>query len=199
MTRKITAALVLLTGLSLGVIACSSGSSTSSKNDSSATTAAATDSSTAANSKAAADLDPCTLLSAGQVSAAIARPVGPPTTIKVTPIPPNGSACNWTATAKQGELIERTARVDIWNWSSVPADWKSNNASPKVYVERICNSKDVVSTKVDIPGFVSCQTEFLTYVANDKYLAVVGVPNLAASDEAKVASVQLAKDVAAKL
>ena len=46
---------------------------------------------------------------------------------------------------------------------------------------------------------MACRTELLTYAANDKYLAIVDVPDLAQSPEAETASVQLAKDVAAKL
>ena len=198
MNLKTRATLLCVVILSLAALGCSSGGSSSSDaGGGSATTAAGA--STTAGAKAAAAIDPCSLLSSAQVGTALSRPVGPPTTIKVTPIPPNGSACNWEATAKQGELIFRTARVDLWNWSTLPADWTAKNPSPTTYASRICENKDAAATKVDIPGFVACRTEFLTYVANDKYLAIVGVPNLAQSPEAETASVQLAKDVAAKL
>lgn len=185
--------------LAIALTACSGGKSNDTSSQGGSATTSAADSGGAATTAKTTALDPCSVLTSAQVGAALSRPVGTPTTIKVTPVPPNGSACNWEATAKQGELIFRTARVDLWKWSDLPSDWRSTNPSPTAYANRICEGKDVVATKIDIPGFVACRTEFLTYVANDKYLAIVGVPNLANSPEAETASVQLAKDVAAHL
>ena len=197
MTFKTPGKILAVVLLSVAALGCSSGGS-SDQGQSSATTAASGANATTATKPAAA-IDPCSLLSSAQVSTALSRPIGPPTTIKVTPVPPNGSACNWEATAKQGELIFRTARVDLWNWSSLPADWTAKNPSPTTYAQRLCDDTVAAATKIDIPGFVACRFEFLTYVANDKYLAIIGVPNLAQSPEAETASVQLAKDVAARL
>lgn len=197
MTFKTPGKILALVLLSVAALGCSSGGS-SDQGQSSATTAASGANATTATKPAAA-IDPCSLLSSAQVSTALSRPIGPPTTIKVTQVPPNGSACNWEATAKQGELIFRTARVDLWNWSSLPADWTAKNPSPTTYAQRLCDDTVAAATKIDIPGFVACRVDFLTYVANDKYLAIVGVPNLAQSPEAETASVQLAKDVAAHL
>ena len=187
--------------LTVLVAACSSGGSGSSSTTQ--TTGSGNGASgangTTATVVTAGPIDPCALLTPAQVATAIARPVGTPTTIKVTPVPPNGAACVWTATATQGELVNRTARVDAWSWSQLPSDWKGTNPSPRTYVERICSSPDAAAQRIDIPGFVACRSNFIVYVANDSTMATVGVPNLANSPEAETAAIQLAKDVAARL
>jgi hypothetical protein len=142
---------------------------------------------------------PCKLLTTDEVSQAIQREVGAPTADKPPIAPPKGTACKWTATEKQEELVARTVKIDVWDLKKTGAFGARYDNKATSYLKAVCGSPQLQAVDVSGASNPACRIGFLTYVGKGSVLVGVAVPNLSNDADANAASESLARDAYARL